>query len=1260
MQTRTSITLGKNTLPRLLLPLRKSCYLSVLFSDYVFKAQATKICIQIVNSIEEKIEKVHIKLDRKHDFEILNWLATDYGSQQSDYIRLRQPGTGQWLLDSSMFETWLTTDNQVLYCPGIPGAGKTITTANAVDHLEKLYQDYESVGIAYIYCNFKRHNEFLLAKLRLDSFSGMGSSKEVLEALGKTQKVSNSSIEEVYDVAYMETMDRIKRQSLASQKRAFKALSWIVFAGKQLDTIELQHALAIEPGTNALDKQNIPREDLVISVCGGLVAIDETSKIIRLVHYTTQEFFDRTRDTWFPGAQDDIVERCITYLLYDDFRQPPDGPSEWPNSSWYRWGVHIKMESNPLYYYIANYWGHHAQKSSGTHDKLILEFLKTKSAVVFCGGALTHIRCQWRGNESFPFGDLNALHLVAHVGVSRLMAYLLEDLNDPADLNIPSESGAPIVWAVEAGNEAIVRMLASNGADLERRNSKGHTILCEAAKEASGVNSLEYLQSGKHTHEMTVWGDMLKVLIEAGADTEVIIGQFSRTPLLEAVCNNWERVATILINAGANLEAKDIIHRTALQMAVSLNLPNMVKLLIDKGADMHGPRMYYAKRTMVSYAAYMGYEEVVRLLVNGGADLNIKDAYDQTAIWNAVTPYSGSLYSPSSPYELDSIVPSSRSPPAQPEVIIKILIDGGADLEARKGDQTFLIKAVEDGREDLVKLVLDGGANIEARDTHWDYTALLAAIRTDKTIIAKLLIDYGANLQAREKSGNTPLLEAAEKGNREIIEMLINGAADLEIKNQFDENPLTVASKRGHGEVVGLLKAFSPSSRRLTKQTGQKAQQVSNSLLELARRGLEAEMVNLLNKQPSLNLEIKDEVGRTPLSIAADHGHEVVIKLLLGSGAKVETKDNYGKPPLWLAAEKQNYGVLKLLIKGGADLETKGRENKTLIFIAIEKKDEEMVRILIDNGANINAKDIFGRTPLFSAAFYGFTAVAALLIDTGADVRAEDGTGKTPIWAASATGDEAVMKLLINKGADPGAKTGKYTDTCPLWTVVSQRHEAAAKILIDSGVDLDPVDDRGETPLAWAAMKGFEEIVKLLIDKGVNIEFKTSGYQTLVFIAASCGHASVVRILAESGADIEAKDRDAETAISWAACQGHLEVVKTLLDLGANLEACNKKGDTPLMVAARKGHTSLVKYLLDIGARLEAKNKDGETALSRAASRGHDAVAELLLDRGANVEVMDKYSRSPFTLAQLQNHKSMMTLLMERKEQLGREIPKET
>ncbi|KAK0705591.1 hypothetical protein B0H67DRAFT_498874, partial [Lasiosphaeris hirsuta] len=58
--------------------------------------------------------------------------------------------TGQWLLDSEQYQAWLETKGQTLFCPGIPGAGKTILTS----HINN-----DTIGPAYVYCNFRQQEE---------------------------------------------------------------------------------------------------------------------------------------------------------------------------------------------------------------------------------------------------------------------------------------------------------------------------------------------------------------------------------------------------------------------------------------------------------------------------------------------------------------------------------------------------------------------------------------------------------------------------------------------------------------------------------------------------------------------------------------------------------------------------------------------------------------------------------------------------------------------------------------------------------------------------------------------------------------------------------------------------------------------------------------------------------------------------------------------------------------------------------------------
>jgi Cdc6-like AAA superfamily ATPase len=98
--------------------------------------------------------------ENQKNITILNWLTPiDFVSQQHDFITRRQEGTGQWLLESAEFKAWMETERQTLFCPGMPGTGKTILTSIVVEDLTTRFCNDKSVGIAYLYCNFRRQHE---------------------------------------------------------------------------------------------------------------------------------------------------------------------------------------------------------------------------------------------------------------------------------------------------------------------------------------------------------------------------------------------------------------------------------------------------------------------------------------------------------------------------------------------------------------------------------------------------------------------------------------------------------------------------------------------------------------------------------------------------------------------------------------------------------------------------------------------------------------------------------------------------------------------------------------------------------------------------------------------------------------------------------------------------------------------------------------------------------------------------------------------
>lgn len=103
--------------------------------------------------------------ENKRYLGVMDWLSPiDFRVRQFDIISKRQGETGQWFIASPKFTSWLQGAKEELFCPGIPGAGKTMMTAIAVDYIQKTIQG-DKVGVAYIYNNYNRQEEQTVTKL---------------------------------------------------------------------------------------------------------------------------------------------------------------------------------------------------------------------------------------------------------------------------------------------------------------------------------------------------------------------------------------------------------------------------------------------------------------------------------------------------------------------------------------------------------------------------------------------------------------------------------------------------------------------------------------------------------------------------------------------------------------------------------------------------------------------------------------------------------------------------------------------------------------------------------------------------------------------------------------------------------------------------------------------------------------------------------------------------------------------------------------
>jgi hypothetical protein len=159
------------------------------------------------------------------------------------------------------------------------------------------------------------------------------------------------------------------------------------------------------------------------------------------------------------------------------------------------------------------------------------------------------------------------------------------------------------------------------------------------------------------------------------------------------------------------------------------------------------------------------------------------------------------------------------------------------------------------------------------------------------------------------------------------------------------------------------------------------------------------------------------------LLYAVEIGNASVIAYLIGLGSlDPNLGDAKGRTPLYAAAERGDDIIMRMLMEGGADVNTQGGHFGNALQVASAGGHKEIVTLLLDKGANVNAQGGYYGNALQAASTGGHREVVALLLDKGANVNAHGGAHANALLAASTHGHKQLAKLLLNAGAEVNAQ----------------------------------------------------------------------------------------------------------------------------------------------------------------------------------------------------------------------------------------------
>ncbi|XP_048258038.1 ankyrin repeat domain-containing protein 50-like [Haliotis rufescens] len=337
-----------------------------------------------------------------------------------------------------------------------------------------------------------------------------------------------------------------------------------------------------------------------------------------------------------------------------------------------------------------------------------------------------------------------------------------------------------------------------------------------------------------------------------------------------------------------------------------------------------------------------------------------------------------------------------------------------------------------DGDLEEVKRLLSRGVDINCR---------VGGSRTPVEFVLSLNV---VDIDGRGGGSWTPVMRAAYRGHREVVELLVNKGADVSLVDKDGDNILHLACIRGHLEIVKFV--------------------LSLNVMDINSRG---------------------SGSWTPVMRAAWGEHRDVVDLLVSKGADVSLVDEDGDNILHFACSEGHLETVEFVLSlNVVDIDSRGGGSWTPVMRATYRGHRDVVELLVSKGADVSLVDGDGNNILHLACSEGHLETVEFVLSLNVvDINSRGRWSLTPVMRAARNGHTDVLELLVSKGADVSLVDEDGYNILH-WACIEGHLETVEFMLSLNVVDIDARNNDGETAADMARSWGHTRVANLLVSRG--------------------------------------------------------------------------------------------------------------------------------------------------------------------------------